>query len=332
MLSPSEAQRQAIAEEATFAAPGFTNRYYQASGYQGSRVLEHNQTGRFAEYVEVLWPSHAAIDPSGRIWLVNRQSHQVLLMKTSSRYIPWPAFYTDYAGSRGIPGYVDGSRLKARFNAPSGMVLVMNPKRPFKLYVADSNNHCIRVLDYASGRVATVAGSAGQPGLRDGPGQEARFNQPSSVGMDFEGLHLFALDNHRRVRYIKVYLKSREVITLVGGACRAVKRWMVYSSIVLRTVGCHPDWSARMSGEKDVDMFISGEGVFYCAGHQATCAPRHHPALADRLSPQLLTQEFAETLLAEIPPEDPFAMPLVLESDAEQADKSAQSADSGSRL
>ena len=48
------------------------------------------------------------MDPAKNPWPPN----QVLLMKTTSRYVSWPAFYTEYAGTRGLSGYVDGSRLK----------------------------------------------------------------------------------------------------------------------------------------------------------------------------------------------------------------------------
>ncbi|CAK9016621.1 unnamed protein product [Durusdinium trenchii] len=260
-------------------------------------------------------------------------------MKTTSRYVSWPAFYTEYAGTRGLSGYVDGSRLKARFNAPSGLVISTDPRRPWRIYIADSGNHCIRVVAYESGRIATVAGSPVTKGWRDGPGQEAKFEQPSSLGMDPEGLHLFVLDNFRRIRYIQLYLKKKTVSTLVGGACRAVARWTVYESIVQRRVGCHPvawaivggvgghvrssgcgianpmqityDWSATLAGEQ-VDVYVSGEGIFKCTGHQATCAPRNHPALADRVSTQLLSKAYAQSLLEGIPPEDPYDMPLVL--------------------
>ncbi|CAK9008183.1 NHL repeat-containing protein 2, partial [Durusdinium trenchii] len=313
LLWQAHAQTAANQNNQNFQPPGFQNRYYQASGYQGSRVLEHNQTNppRFNQYVEVLWPAQTVVDETGQIWIVDARYHQVLLMKTTSRYVSWPAFYTEYAGTRGLSGYVDGSRLKARFNAPSGLVISTDPRRPWRIYIADSGNHCIRVVAYESGRIATVAGSPVTKGWRDGPGQEAKFEQPSSLGMDPEGLHLFVLDNFRRIRYIQLYLKKKTVSTLVGGACRAVARWTVYESIVQRRVGCHPDWSATLAGEQ-VDVYVSGEGIFKCTGHQATCAPRNHPALADRVSTQLLSKAYAQSLLEGIPPEDPYDMPLVL--------------------
>eukprot|EP00930_Biecheleria_cincta_P020697 TRINITY_DN15500_c0_g1_i1.p1 TRINITY_DN15500_c0_g1~~TRINITY_DN15500_c0_g1_i1.p1 ORF type:complete len:328 (-),score=36.47 TRINITY_DN15500_c0_g1_i1:41-1024(-) len=290
-----------------FNKPGFQNRYYQSSSYRGSRVLEHNQSGRFEQYMEVLWPSQAAVDENGRIWVVNKRSHEVLLIETASRYVPWPAFFTEYSGKAGMNGYVDGSRLKARFDGPSGIVLTTSSTSSFRLYVTDSNNHVIRVLDYKSGRVGTIAGARGDQGLKDGPGDMARFRYPSNLGMNAAGSNLFVLDNGSKIRHIKLFLKSRYVTTLVGGACRAVSRWTVYSSIVLRRVGCHPDWTASEAGEKVLDASFVADGDLYCSGHLATCAPRNHPALADRLAPQLLTKQYALGQLALRPPDNPYA-------------------------
>eukprot|EP00933_Yihiella_yeosuensis_P025499 TRINITY_DN19786_c0_g1_i1.p1 TRINITY_DN19786_c0_g1~~TRINITY_DN19786_c0_g1_i1.p1 ORF type:complete len:324 (+),score=29.13 TRINITY_DN19786_c0_g1_i1:93-1064(+) len=274
-------------KQVEFQPPGFPNRYYQAVGYKGTRVLEHNETGRFNSYVEAIWPNSITVDRTGRIWLIDKRFHQVLLMKSSSRYIAWPAFSTEYAGSRGTPGYYDGSRLKAKFNSPSALALTLSDKADFMIYVADTNNHCIRALIYAQGRTFTLAGRPDKPGMMDGPGDTARFRQPASLGMDPDGKHLFVMDNGRRLRYID--LSKAMVSTLVSGACRAVMRWTVYESITLRRVGCHPDWSAIDAGE-EVDTYAVS-GLFYCRGHMATCSPRGHPALADRLSPQLRTKE-----------------------------------------
>ncbi|CAE8739223.1 unnamed protein product [Polarella glacialis] len=280
-----------------FKQPNFQNRYYQAEGYQGSRVLEHNQTGRFEHYVEVLWPTSSVVDHLGRVWIVDKRFHQVFMMETSSRYISWPAFYTEYSGRRDVSGHVDGSRLKARFDGPTGITLTQDPDKGLVLFVADTNNHCIRRLSWKTGRVVTIAGKAGFPGLKDGPAEESRFKQPQGVGVDFSGANLFILDNERRIRYVDLTQRALSVVTLTGGACREVMRWTVYEAVVLRTVGCHSDWSAVKAGEKDVEVFVSTEsdgGDYYCFGHQATCSPRNHPALADRLSPQLISLDEAK--------------------------------------
>lgn len=280
--------------------PGYKNRYYQAFGYQGSRVLAQNQSGSFSRYVEVTWPSVASIDSFGRVWMVDRRSHQVLLMLNRSYSTTWPAFRYDYAGLYGQPGYTDGSRLQARFFNPSAIVVTTSPDADLMVYVADTDNHCIRRLTYATGRVSTLAGRPDSPGLQDGYGPFAKFFQPSGLGLDSRGKSLFVLDNGSRIRYVDLTQAMQTVVTLVGGACRAVNRWTVYDSIVLRTVGCHPDWSASSGGEQ-VSSYMPMGGNVVCSGHIATCGPRDFPALSDKNSPQLVQKaDFVSDVEAQI--------------------------------
>jgi len=261
-------------------APGFHSRFYTFYGYTGTRVLEHNQTGRFERYVEASWTQMAALDGHGRLWIADRSRHQVVFVEASTRYVPWPALYRDYAGVPDHPGHVDGFRLTARFNGPMGLAVSAVPGRTMFIYVADTGNHCIRRLDYARGRISTILGNPQQRGLRDGPGFEARFNAPVSLGIDSTGTRLFVLDNVRLVRYVDLSRPIPTVTTLAGGACRAISRQTVVASVVIRRVGCHPDWHAKEAG--GVPTLEQFTDPVMCVGHLATCNPRHHPALADR--------------------------------------------------
>jgi DNA-binding beta-propeller fold protein YncE len=70
-----------------------------------------------------------------------------------------------YAGAPLEPGDVDGDRLSARFAMPRD--LVMSPEG--LLFVADSDNSKIRVIDTSTGEVSTFAGT-GEPSCPgDGP-------------------------------------------------------------------------------------------------------------------------------------------------------------------
>jgi len=259
---------------------GFKNPYYQGLMYRGSRALEHNQTGRFGSYVEAVWSQAVALDTKGRIWIADTAHHQVLLVEDSTRYVPWPAYYIEYAGSRGESGHFDGSRRQARFNHPRGISLSMAAGQLI-IYVADTDNHCIRRLDVSSGRTATIVGHPQNPGLTDGPGMESRFRFPMSMGIDATGQHLFVLDNVRRIRHVDLTSATPVVWTLTGGACRAESRWTVAVSVVMRRVGCHSGWHALDAGDPDVAVYTS---YYICVGHVASCGPRHHPALADHSS------------------------------------------------
>ncbi len=84
----------------------------------------------------------------------------------------------------GQPGSSDGSFLQARFDSPGGVALDSRGR----LWVADSENHTIRLIDLIAGSVETLAGLAGSPGFRDGRGQEARFTSPTGLAIEPEPL------------------------------------------------------------------------------------------------------------------------------------------------
>lgn len=85
-------------------------------------------------------------------------------------------------------GYRDGLGPQARFNRPAGLAI----GRDKALYVADTNNHCIRRID-ASGAVSTFAGRAGVAGHDDGFRTTATFERPTGMASDDAG-NLYVAD------------------------------------------------------------------------------------------------------------------------------------------
>lgn len=113
-----------------------------------------------------------------------------------------------FAGKAGQHGYTDSYGSRARFDAPKGITT-----DGFNLYVADLNNHTIRKIEIASGKVITLAGLAGKSGSNDGKGSAARFNRP--YGMVADGNNLYVTDsNNHSIRQIDI--DNGEVTTLAG--------------------------------------------------------------------------------------------------------------------
>ncbi len=84
--------------------------------------------------------------------------------------------YHDLIAGEPEPGYRDGSFESALFNGPQGLALNGDGTR---LYVADKNNNCIRVIFRdQNNRVETLAGSS-KPGDSNGSLKEASFNKPT---------------------------------------------------------------------------------------------------------------------------------------------------------
>jgi len=238
----------------------------------------------------VTWSQAVAVDSEDRVWIADKVYHVVVMVSKSDPFIDWSAFYYAYAGERGVAEHFDGTRLRARFDSPSSLAVATVDGQLY-IYVADTNNHCIRRLNYNSGRTSTIVGYPKAAGLRDGPGQEARFRSPMSLGINSEGTELFVVDNGRRIRYIDLRSTIPMVSTLVDGACRSVSRWQVHASVVLRKVGCHTDWNAIGAGDTTVEQYTTS---WVCRGHDSTCGPRYFPALNDTAADSRMNQPAME--------------------------------------
>jgi hypothetical protein len=132
-------------------------------------------------------PRSLASDGSGHLVVSDSGNNTIRCIDTTTGAV------TTLAGSPGDSDSTDGTGAAARFNYPAGLAF----DGLGNLFVADSRDHTIRKVEFATGAVTTFAGSAGNSGSTDGIGAAARFNYP--VGLAFGGLgNLFVADagNH----------------------------------------------------------------------------------------------------------------------------------------
>lgn len=90
-----------------------------------------------------------------------------------------------FAGTPGLSfgGFADGGPGTAMFRSPGGVA----SDSAGNMYVADTSNEAIRKIT-PDGVVSTLAGSgAGIPGLADGTGAAAQFNNPTGIATDAAG-------------------------------------------------------------------------------------------------------------------------------------------------
>ena len=125
-------------------------------------------------------PSALALDPTTGNLLVADTGNSTI------RQIAPNGTVTTLAGTAGMPGAVDAKGALARFNAPSGLAVVVNGGVYGGAYIADSQNHTIRFLA-TDGTVSTYAGMAGQPGHTDASGTSAQFDQPTGLALAASG-------------------------------------------------------------------------------------------------------------------------------------------------
>lgn len=62
------------------------------------------------------------------------------------------------------------------------------------LFVADTENHAVYFVDVAARTVQVLAGTPGEPGKSDGPGQTARFSRPAGLALSRDGRVLAVAD------------------------------------------------------------------------------------------------------------------------------------------
>lgn len=116
---------------------------------------------------------------------------------------------TTLTGSN-VPGSIDGTGTEALFDNPGGITT-----DGINLYVVDTGNHTIRQIAISSGKVTTLAGTAGVSGSTDGIGSAALFYYPGDITTD--GTYLYVSDSGNSI-IRKIVISTGAVTTLAGKA------------------------------------------------------------------------------------------------------------------
>src|SRR5260221_3152417 len=155
-------------------------------------------------------PDGVAIAPDGDLVVADSHNDRIRRVDRPTRII------TTIAGS-GENGYDgdDKPATEAALNTPSAVAAALNGD----IYIADTLNYRVRMVDAKTGLIHTVAGD-GTPGdpqhVGDGgPATSAHLNMPSDVALDPRTGDLYIADmHHNRVR--RVDAKTRIITTVAG--------------------------------------------------------------------------------------------------------------------
>jgi streptogramin lyase len=139
-------------------------------------------------------PRSLDFDRDGNLWLATREGNQVFKFDLKAGNI----FHIGGSGKKGYTG--DGGPARdATLNGPKG--LAVGPDG--RVYLADTENHAVRVIDPARGTITTVAGNGQRADGPDGDPLGCALNRPHGVFVDRDGtLYIGDSENHR-IRAVK---------------------------------------------------------------------------------------------------------------------------------
>lgn len=147
---------------------------------------------------------------------------------------------------------VDGVGAAARFSAPTAMAM----DRHGNLYIAEFDSVIRKVTP--AGEVTTLAGLAGQNGRDDGPGADARFNQPRGIAVDAAD-NVYVADTGNQL--IRKITPSGIVSTVAAGTESAAAK-------------------DRVALRQPADMVSASDGTIYVMDHNDA-----HKAVLLKISP-----------------------------------------------
>jgi DNA-binding beta-propeller fold protein YncE len=139
-------------------------------------------------------PHGVAVGPDGKIYVADTGSNLIRVIDADG---------VKLLAGEGAPDLRDGPAATSRFNGPIGIAV----GSAGKIYIADTGNHCIRIIDTtkpsSSLDFVTRFAGTGRVGSDNGPALEASFNNPKGVAVDSSGwIYVADFDNHR-IRLIR---------------------------------------------------------------------------------------------------------------------------------
>jgi sugar lactone lactonase YvrE len=142
-----------------------------------------------------IWGARAVeVGPDGSVYILEREGNTLRVVRPDTGLI------TTLAGT-GAKGYSGdgGPAGSATFNGPKE--LAVDPAG--NVWIVDTENHAIRVIDAASNRIRTAAGTGRPGGDGDGgPPTRARLDRPHGVAVGPDGSFWIGDTHNHRIRLV----------------------------------------------------------------------------------------------------------------------------------
>jgi uncharacterized protein (TIGR03437 family) len=169
----------------------------------GTGVAGFSGDGGPAVNAQLNSPGGLFADGLGNVYIADTQNHRVRVVDASGRI-------STLAGT-GAPGFAGdgGPATAAQLNQPSALARDAN-----YLYIADSSNHRVRVVN-AAGQIMTYAGNGSAAASGDG-GPATAAGVPAPAGLAVDGTGRLFISSANAVR--RVAAGGASITTVAGGA------------------------------------------------------------------------------------------------------------------
>ena len=141
---------------------------------------------------ELYSPRGVAVDGAGNLFIADTSNHRIRMVDASGTITTVVG-----TGESGFGGD-GGPAVEAEFDRPFGVAV----DSAGNLFIADTSNHRIRMVD-STGTITTVAGTGASGfGGDGGPAVEAEFDRPFGVAVDSAGNLFIADTSNHRIRMV----------------------------------------------------------------------------------------------------------------------------------
>ena len=231
-----------------------------------------------ADEASFSWPISVTVGPDGNLFVVDPGGHAIRHIDLENADLT----VSTVAGALSNSGTTDGVGTDVRLSEPRGLTLGEGSE----VWIIDTLNSEIRLLDTATDTVTTVAGSAASFEHLDGIGTDARFTNPSAGVWVNDKLYVVETATHV-VRTVDG--ATAEVITVAGNPEESG-----YAD------GTGPD--ARFNRPRDITL--AEDGMLYILDNSNHAVRRMDPDTFE-----------VTTLVARDDPHNPFTDPEGLVAD-----------------